>query len=66
VPLQAKLEQLADPIEREFTAAKNHTADDLGEVLAKRKQLKSDNRAHADERRRRLIERVAALSEDKR
>jgi hypothetical protein len=66
VPLQAKLEQLADPIEREFTAAKNHTADDLGEVLAKRKQLVKAKRDSSQERRRRLIERLDQMSSDKR
>jgi hypothetical protein len=66
VPLQAKLEQLADPIEREFTAAKNHTADDLGEVLAKRKQLVRAKRDSSQERRRRLIERLDQMNSDKR
>ncbi len=66
VPLQANLEQLADPIEREFTAAKNHTTEDLGEVLAKRKQLLKAKRDSAEERRRRLIARVDQLNSDKR
>ncbi len=66
VPLQANLEQLADPIERDFTAAKNHTTEDLGEVLAKRKQLLKAKRDSAEERRRRLIARLDQLNSDKR
>lgn len=66
LPLQANLEQLGDPIEREFTAAKNHTAEDLSEVLAKRKQLNNAKRVASEDRRRRLIERLNQMNLDKR
>ncbi len=66
VPLQSNLEKLSDPIEREFTAAKNHTTDDLSEVLAKRKQLKRAKRDSVEDRRRRLIERLNQMNLDKR
>jgi hypothetical protein len=66
VPLQANLEQLADPIERDFTAAKNHTTEDLGEVLAKRKQLVKAKRDSAEQRRHRLIARLNDMNLDKR
>lgn len=66
VPLQANLEQLADPIEREFTAAKNHTTKDLGEVLAKRKQLVKAKRDASEQRRHRLIARLSEMDLDKR
>ena len=65
-PLKANLESLAEPIERDFTAAKNHTAGDLGEVLAKRKQLLNAKRDASEERRRRLIERLNQVNLDKR
>jgi hypothetical protein len=66
VPLKATLEQLSDPIEREFTAAKNHSTDDLAEVLAKRKQLIKAKREASQDRRRRLIERLNQMNLDKR
>jgi hypothetical protein len=66
VPLKSTLDQLAEPIEREFTAAQNHTSDDLAEVLAKREQLKKSKRDASDARRRRLIERLNQMNLDKR
>ncbi len=66
VPLQASLNKLSEPIEREFTAAKNHTVDDLSEVLAKREQLKKAKRDSSEDRRRRLIERLNQMNLDKR
>lgn len=66
VPLRANVELLSNPIERDFTAAKNHTTEDLGEVLAKRKQLVRAKRDSSEERRRRLIERLNDMNLDKR
>jgi hypothetical protein len=66
LPLKSNLDLLAQPIEREFTAAKNHTEEDLGEVLAKRKQLINAKRDSAEDRRRRLIERLNQMNLDKR
>jgi hypothetical protein len=66
VPLNSALEQLANPIERQFTAAKNHTSEDLAEVLAKREQLKRAKRDSTEARRRRLVERLNQVNLDKR
>ena len=66
LPLKASLDQLAEPIEREFHAAKNHTVEDLSEVLAKREQLKKAKRDSSEDRRRRLIERLNQMNLDKR
>lgn len=66
VPLKASLDLLAEPIERDFTAAKNTTASDLGEVLAKREQRKRAKRDFEEARRRRLIERLNQMNLDKR
>ena len=66
LPLKSNLEQLAQPIEREFSAAKNTTSDDLGQVLAKRKQLIKAKQDSSEERRRRLIEHLNQMDLDKR
>jgi len=66
VPLKASVDLLAQPLEREFTAAKNTTASDLREVLAKREQRKRAKRDFEEARRRRLIERLNDMNLDKR
>lgn len=66
VPLNSNLKYLAEPIEREFIAAKNHTTADLAQVLAKREQLKNAKRDAVEARRRRLIERLNQVNLDKR
>jgi hypothetical protein len=66
VPLNSNLALLAEPIEREFIAAKNHTTADLTEVLAKREQLKNAKRDAVEARRRRLIQRLNQMNLDKR
>lgn len=66
VPLKASMDLLGEPIEREFTAAKNTTQDDLGQVLAKREQRKRAKRDFDEARRRRLIERLNQENLDKR
>ena len=66
MPLKANLEQLEQPIEREFEAARNHTSDDLAEVLASRKRLIDAKRESSENRRRRLIERLNQNNLDKR
>lgn len=66
VPLKSTLDQLSEPIERDFAPAKNHTTEDLSQVLAKRKQLKRAKQDAAETRRRRLIERLNEMNLDKR
>jgi hypothetical protein len=66
VPLKASLDLLAQPLERDYTAARNTTASDLGEVLAKREQRKRAKRDFEEARRRRLIERLNQMNLDKR
>ena len=66
LPLKSNMELLAQPIEREFSSAENTTSDDLGEVLAKRKQLLKAKRDSSEDRRRRLIERLNQMNLDKR
>ena len=66
LPLKATMDLLADPIERDFTAAKNTTSSELGEVLAKREQRKRAKRDFEEARRRRLIERLNQMNLDKR
>jgi len=66
IPLKASMDLLSDPIERDFTAAKNTTQDDLGQVLAKREQRKRAKRDSDEARRRRLIERLNQVNLDKR
>ena len=66
VPLKASMDLLSEPIEREFTSAKNTTQDDLGQVLAKREQRKRAKREFDEARRRRLNERLNQVNLDKR
>lgn len=66
LPLKASVDSLSEPIEREFTPAKNTTQDDLAQVLAKREQRKRAKRDFEEARRRRLIERLNQMNLDKR
>jgi hypothetical protein len=66
VPLQASMNLLAEPLEREFTSAKNTTAEDLGVLLVARKKRKRAKQDAKEARRRRLIKRLDRMNLDKR
>jgi len=66
VPLQASMKLLAEPIEREFTAAKNTTTEDLSEVLVTRKKRMRAKRDAEEARTNRLIARLDHMNIDKR
>ena len=65
-PLQASMNLLAEPLEREFTAATNTTADDLGNVLVARKKRKRAKQDAEEARTNRLIARLDHMDIDKR
>ena len=66
LPLQASMKLLAEPIEREFTAAKNTTAEDLSDVLVTRKKRKRAKQDAEEARTNRLIARLDHMDIDKR
>jgi predicted negative regulator of RcsB-dependent stress response len=66
IPLQASLKLLAKPLEREFAAAKNTTAEDLGDVLVARNNRKHAKQDAEEARRNRLIARLDHMNIDKR
>ena len=66
VPLQASMNLLAEPLEREFTAAKNTTAADLSDVLVARRKRERAKQDAAQARRNRLIARLDHMNIDKR
>jgi hypothetical protein len=66
VPLQASINLLAEPLEREFTAAKNTTAEDLSDVLVTRRKRKHAKQDAEEARRNRLIARLDHMDIDKR
>ena len=66
LPLQASMNLLAEPIEREFTAAKNTTAEDLSEVLVTRKKRMRAKQDAEEARTNRLIARLDHMDIDKR
>ena len=66
VPLQASMNLLAEPLEREFTAAKNTTAEDLSDVLVTRRKRKRAKQDAEEARRNRLIARLDHMDIDKR
>jgi hypothetical protein len=66
LPLQASMNLLAEPIEREFTAAKNTTTEDLSEVLVTRKKRMRAKRDAEEARTNRLIARLDHMNIDKR
>ena len=66
VPLQASMSLLAEPLEREFTAAKNTTAADLSDVLVARRKRERAKQDASEARRNRLIARLDHMNIDKR
>ncbi len=66
VPLQASMNLLAEPLEREFTAARNTTAADLSDVLGARRKRERAKQDAAQARRNRLIARLDHMNIDKR
>ena len=66
VPLQASMNLLAEPLEREFTAAKNTTAADLSDVLVARRKRERAKQDAEEARRNRLIARLDHMNIDKR
>ncbi len=66
LPLQASMNLLAEPIEREFTAAKNTAAEDLSEVLVTRKKRMRAKQDAEEARTNRLIARLDHMDIDKR
>jgi hypothetical protein len=66
LPLQASMNLLAEPLEREFTAAKNTTAEDLSEVLVTRRKRKRAKQDAEEARTNRLIARLDHMDIDKR
>ncbi len=66
VPLQASMNLLAEPLEREFTAAKNTTAEDLSAVLVTRRKRKRAKQDAVEARTNRLIARLDHMDIDKR
>jgi hypothetical protein len=66
LPLQASMNLLAEPIEREFTAAKNTTAEDLSDVLVTRRKRKREKQDAEEARTNRLIARLDHMDIDKR
>ena len=66
VPLQASMNLLAEPLEREFTPAKNTTAADLSDVLVARRKRERAKQDASEARRNRLIARLDHMNIDKR
>ena len=66
LPLQASMNLLAEPIEREFTAAKNTTAEELSDVLVTRKKRMRAKQDAEEARTNRLIARLDHMEIDKR
>jgi len=66
VPLHASMNLLAEPLEREFTAAKNTTAEDLSDVLVTRRKRKRAKQDAVEARTNRLIARLDHMDIDKR
>ena len=66
VPLQASMNLLAEPLEREFTAAKNTTAADLSDVLVARRKRERAKQDAEEARMNRLIARLDHMNIDKR
>ena len=66
VPLQASMNLLAEPLEREFTPAKNTTAADLSDVLVARRKRERAKQDSEEARRLRLIKHLDQITLDKR
>ena len=64
--LKSKTESLKQVQELPFETAHFNSADELGELLAKREQYRRAKRHRAEDRRRKLIQHVQDLDLDKR
>ena len=65
-PLKTSMNLLAEPLEREFTAATNTTAEDLSDVLVTRRKRKRAKQDAEEARTNRLIARLDHMDIDKR